>query len=363
VNPNLERRFLDVISGRATGAGASLLRGALRAAEPFYSGVARARNALFDKGIKTVRRLDRPVISIGNITTGGAGKTPMVRWLAERLRDEGTTVAILSRGYRAEGNSAGDELTMLDRALNRPGTRPVFVKADPNRFAGGTSLLREHPEIDAFLLDDGFQHRRLHRDFDLALISALEPFGYSHVLPRGLLREPQAGLNRASAVVLTHADQVDNQRRAEIESGIRKHSDAPIYRAVHAEAGLLSPEAYSDRKPISHLTERRFFAFCGLANPTSLDRRLQSFGNHYVGQQWFGDHHQYTPADIKKLVREARDRGAELLLTTEKDWVKIEKFAVDFPIWRLAIRMQFVADDENRLLAQIHSAITGKSAQ
>ena len=363
MNPNLERRFLDVISGRATGAQASLLRCLLAAGEPFYAGATRARNALFDRRIKTIRRLDRPVISIGNITTGGTGKTPMVRWLAERLRDEGKTVAILSRGFRAEGNSAGDELTMLDRALNRPVTRPIFLKADPDRFDGGTSLLREHPEIDVFLLDDGFQHRRVHRDSDLVLISALEPFGYGHVLPRGLLREPLGGLQRANALVVTHIDQVDDQRRAEIEAAIRQHSDAPIYRAIHAEAGLLSPGANSEPTPVSQLSERRFFAFCGLANPASLDRRLQSFGTNYVGQKWFGDHHQYTPADVKNLVGDAQHRGAELLLTTEKDWVKIEPLAGDFPIWRLAIQMQFLADDENRLLAQVHPAISYKSAQ
>lgn len=364
MNASLESHALDLISGRATGARAFALRGLLAAAEPFYAGAVRARNGLFDAGIKRVRRLDRPVISVGNITTGGTGKTPMVRWLAERLRADGKTVAILSRGYRAQDNDLGDELTMLDRALNVPGSKPILIQASPDRFRAGTSLLREHPNIDVFLLDDGFQHRRLWREFDLVLISAIEPFGFGHVLPRGLLREPLAGLKRADAFAITHADQASERQLDAIKSEIRKYNQAAaFYQAVHRQVGLRSPDAQSIAIPIDHLCSHRFFAFCGIASPLLFEKQLKQFGGAYAGGYWFGDHHQYTLADMKDVARRAKEAGAEILLTTDKDWVKIESFACDMPIWRVEVRIQFVEAHDRALFDEVRIAMEFPRAQ
>src|SRR4051794_2790213 len=188
---------------------ASLLRGATAAAEPFYAVVAAARNRAFDAGLRKIHRLPRATISIGNITTGGTGKTPVVRWLAQRLRESGRRVAVLSRGYKAEPGKLGDEQLMLDHALNSSVEQQrVHIVANPDRVAGASEALRLRPETDVFLLDDGFQHRRAGRDLDVVLVSATNPFGYGRVLPRGMLREPLSGLRRAGAFIVSHADQV-----------------------------------------------------------------------------------------------------------------------------------------------------------
>src|SRR3954468_13635910 len=152
---NWERSFHRIVSGEATGLSPASVRAALSLAEPFYAAAARARNRGFDRGPTRVRRLPRPVISVGNLTAGGTGKTPVVRWLASRLRDDGRRVAVLSRGYKATPGSLGDEQRMLKSLLNGPGKVPVVIRADPDRYSAGIAALREHPEIDVFLLDDG----------------------------------------------------------------------------------------------------------------------------------------------------------------------------------------------------------------
>src|SRR2546421_4413716 len=149
--------------------GAELMRLGMSAVSPIYSMMVRGRNARFDRGLG-VRRLPRPVVSVGNITTGGTGKTPVVRWLCERLREAGERPAVLMRGYRAKAGEAGDEEAMLAGLLNRADVPPVFVHAEADRHAGGQAVFAAHPEVTAFVMDDGFQHRRLARDFDLVLL-------------------------------------------------------------------------------------------------------------------------------------------------------------------------------------------------
>jgi tetraacyldisaccharide 4'-kinase len=349
--------IIRVMSGSARGIMPTLLRAGLSAAEPFYAGAMMVRNRFYDNNWRGARKLDRPVISIGNITTGGTGKTPMVRWLAEQLRTDGRRVAILSRGYRAAGPQLGDELEMLDRSLN-DGSRPaVLLAANPDRAGAGARLLAEHPEIDVFLLDDGFQHRRLARDFDLVLVSAAEPFGFGHVLPRGLLREPLSGLGRASAVVITHADQTRSADLNRIESVIHRYQPGlPVYRAVHVQTELRSPSC--ERHPIGILARRPFFAFCGIANPSPFDSQLKRFGASYVGHRWFNDHHHYTASDLAALREAATRAGAELLITTEKDGSKILPSATAAPeIWRVDMSIRFLDGAESRLLADLRRIV------
>ena len=196
-----EERILEVMSGQARGVGATLTRTLLAAAEPAYAGVMTARNRLFDRGAKRIHRLPRPVISIGNLTTGGTGKTPAVQWLVRALQERGHRPGILTRGYRKEAGAASDEEELLRESLGVP------VVANADRVRGAATLLERTPAVTTFVLDDGFQHRRVAREADVVLIDATNPFGYDHVLPRGLLREPVVGLARAHLVILTRVDQ------------------------------------------------------------------------------------------------------------------------------------------------------------
>jgi len=357
VNPDPEQRIKRIMSGEACGVGPALVRSVLAIAEPFYSAAARLRNHSFDSGRKTVKSLPRPVISIGNVTTGGTGKTPAVRWLAERLRDEGRHVAILSRGYKSVDAGLGDELTMLDRALNAPGKPAVLVRANPDRFIAGTRLLEQAPETNVFILDDGFQHRRLARNLDIVLINALEPFGFDHVLPRGMLREPLTSLRRADAIVVTHCDRVSAEAIGSVESTIRRyHPGVPLYRTHHATSAILEG---AERFPIAELDAKPFFAFCGIGSPSTFDAQLAGFAQIYRGHHWFADHHHYTPADLKFLRRAAAEAGAERLVTTEKDWVKIEPLQseLSLPVCRVEIRLQFEDAGEQKLMDQVRAAM------
>jgi tetraacyldisaccharide 4'-kinase len=359
-----EQSIHEVMSGKRRGASASLLRGALSVAEPFYAGATAARNKLYDLGVRTTHRLPRPVISIGNITTGGTGKTPMVRWLASHLRDQGRQIAILSRGYKSTAGAMGDEQVMLDRMLNAAGMSPIVVKANPSRIASGNQVLREQPDVVVFILDDGFQHRTIARDLDIVLLNAAEPFGFGHVLPRGLLREPMGGLARAGAIVITHCEQVEAPAIEGIEKIVRRHNAAsPVYRAAHVPTGLRS-ETVSSAAPPDHLfdelREKAFFAFAGIGSPHSFDAQLRALGSSYVGHRWFADHHAYTSTDLHELQVQAKTAGATLLLTTEKDWAKLAHLAesqTGQPIWRLDVAMQFHGDDEARLLSQVKDTV------
>jgi tetraacyldisaccharide 4'-kinase len=353
------------MSGREKGARAALLRGALAAAEPLYAAAAVTRNWLFDSAIRKSHRLPRPVISVGNLTTGGTGKTPVVRWLAERLADAGRRVAVIARGYGARQGELNDELLMLRRLLNEGGTRrDVALAAHPDRVAAGRRLLAERPEVDTILLDDGFQHRRLARDLDIVLLSAANPYGYDHLLPRGMLREPVRGLARAGAVILTHADQSSGHQLSAQERRVQGYNEAtPVYRAVHAPSCLRVGDDERPR-PLDELRGRRWLAVSGIADPRTFVRHLGSMGGFFAGHRAFPDHHRYTGADLAAVQREAIATGAEVILTTEKDWAKLRTLAgaveANPPIWRVDVGIQFLGDgEEQRLWEQVWRVVQG----
>jgi len=339
------------MSGEARGPGPALLRGLLGMAEPVYTWAIGVRNRRFDRGVG-VHRLPRPVISVGNITAGGTGKTPVVQWLCQSLRTAGMRPAVLMRGYKSRGAGGGDEQLLLNQQLNEgaaTASPPIVIHADPDRVRGGQAVLREHPETDVLVLDDGFQHRRLARDFDLVLIDAANPFGYGHVHPRGLLREPIDGLKRADAILITRS----NEGEATITG--------EVYRCDHLHTGFRSGDRVL---PLDALIGRRYFSFCGIGNPESFGRQLGSLGGVCVGQRWFGDHHAYRESELAELKRAARAAGAEVLLTTEKDWVKIAPLAASAgepEIWRVELAIRFRGDDEQSLLQRIKDRIGNKN--
>jgi tetraacyldisaccharide 4'-kinase len=199
-----------------------------------------------------------------------------------------------------------------------------------------------------FVLDDGFQHRRIHRDFDLVLIDATNPFGFDHVLPRGLLREPLGGLARASAFLVTHAEVAAPDRLAEIGRTLHQYNpSARIFHCEHRHAG------FDGADPVG----RKAYAFCGIGNPAAFDRQLDASGVMRVGSHWFSDHHFYSPRDLSMLRERARQSGAEILVTTEKDWVKLSAIVGRVselpPIARAQLAIRFRDNDEGELFEQI----------
>jgi tetraacyldisaccharide 4'-kinase len=263
-------------------------------------------------------RLGVPVISIGNLTVGGTGKTPVVEAFARGWLRRGGRPGILSRGYRGgwEGN---DEYRLLRRRL--PGV-PHF--ADRDRRAAGEALLRAHPDVDLILLDDGYQHRRLHRDLDLVLIDATRPFGGGRCLPAGWLREPWTDLDRASSIVLTRADQISGGALRQLERFLEERFPGrPRCTATRILEGVRTPDGGTRVEPAGAAGER-LGAFCALGNPQAFFRSLRSRGLELAWTRTFRDHHAYGAADLERIRAEARRAGVTRLLTTEKDGVKLE---------------------------------------
>jgi len=298
----------------------------------FFSQIWRAGSA-FDRRRKRARRrkLPVPVVSVGNITAGGTGKTPVT---IELLRDfQSAKPGLLTRGH-GRGTSAvvvlprGDErlpiaLTGDEAQLYMRGVQvPIGIAGE--RFVAGSRLLEVAP-VEMLFLDDGFQHLQLDRDFDLVLIDSLHPFGGGHLLPLGRLREPLEGLERADAFLITRANEAANIKA--IESVLQRHNPAaPIFRARTVARHWVDEQGA--KSEIAAMAGRPSVAFCGLGNPHAFWRTLEPLGVQSISRHHYDDHHRYTPVDLRRLARYARDVGAEILLTTAKDAVNL---APEFP--------------------------------
>ena len=310
-----EAGFLRVARGEARGPGAAMMRGALAAVSaPYRAGVA-IRNLAFDRGWKRIHRAEVPVVSIGNLTLGGTGKTPAVEWVARRLREQSLRVAILSRGYGGD-SGLNDEGLVLEENL------PDVPHLQGRDRAALARVAVEELASQILVLDDGFQHRRLRRGLDIVLLDALEPFGLGWMFPRGLLREPIGSLNRADLVILSRADLVPESRRTEIRrEAERRAGQLRWVEARHAPRDLMVDGG--DPEPFDRLSDAKVAAFCGIGNPEGFRRTLETLRVSMVGFRAFPDHHGYGAADVADLGRWAETIGADLLLTTQKDSVKL----------------------------------------
>lgn len=311
-----------------------------------YGALTKTRLSLYRRGTFRTTALDRPVISIGNITTGGTGKTPLVEWVAKTVASASKKVCILTRGYGRESPrrhvvvsdgetilvtpaEAGDEPYLL--ATNLLGTAAVICNAD--RISAGRYAI-ETLGTECFVLDDGFQHLQLARDLNIVTIDATNPWGGGQLLPYGRLREPISGLNRADCVVITRSDQVTNTRELhELSDQIRALiRGRPLFqsnmRAVHAPVNT---------GPVA--------AFCAVGNPRSFFEELTRSGYEVVFQKTFTDHHWYTQGDIDELIADATRAGAKSLITTAKDAVKLRSlsFSLPYHVFEIEIAIQ---DDE-----------------
>lgn len=298
----------------------------------------RFRNFLFEMGLKKSHRADVPVISIGNITTGGTGKTPFSAFLCHWFLEKQKKPVFLSRGYRSLEEGANDEKLVLDQLC--PGVPHI---QDRDRVSSSKKAVWEF-EAEILLLDDGFQHRRLKRDLDIVLIDALNPWGYGYVLPRGLLREPLNGLKRADLIVITRADQAE---KTEIDSillqlkSIRGNSDH--IQVSYPPSQMISPDGKTES--ISLLEYRKVGAFCGIGNPEGFRKVLEQAGFQVEWFKAFPDHHHFTKEDLNGIEAEVKERGISSILTTQKDLVKIRE-SLTLPIHALQIETKILSGEE-----------------
>jgi len=327
----------------------------LRVGAALYGGGVRLRNRHYDRpGASWKGPL--PVISVGNLTVGGTGKTPLVAWLARTILSMGLRPAIVSRGYGgtagkgpllvSEGRGplcparvSGDEPNLLARYLDG-----VTIVVGSDRCAGTRAAARAGS--DAVILDDGFQHRRLARDLDIVLLDASSPFGNHRLLPAGLLREPVSGLGRADVVVVTRSR--PDEDLTGVESVVRGHNPtAPVLRAGHKRIGFFDARGASVPAPV------RGVVFCGIGNPAIFRSDLESCGIEVVEFMARRDHHPHTTDEIENLHALAVKHGASLI-TTEKDMVRLPGDATSFvdpaPV---ALRIETEIYDPDPLLAAV----------
>jgi tetraacyldisaccharide 4'-kinase len=310
------QHYLAVVRGEKRGLWPALQRLALSAASLPYSLAVRVRNSAHDRGWLRQHRVGVPVVSIGNLTAGGTGKTPCVEYVARFYRHRDLLVAILSRGYGAE-DGPNDEALVLEE--NLPDV-PHLQGADRVRWAEAAI---EELDSEVLLLDDGFQHRRLARDLDLVLIDAIDPWGGGHLLPRGLLREPLSGLRRAHVVVLTRCDQVERPDLDRVRQRIARLAPAlPIVETTHHPEELLDSEG--ERTATDQLHGRPIAAFCGIGNPEAFRRTLHDLRADLCDFRTFPDHHPYRRNDVEELRRWAGGLPRDAwIVTTQKDLVKL----------------------------------------
>jgi tetraacyldisaccharide 4'-kinase len=324
-----------------------------------YSVAIRARLTAYRRGWFSISKLAAPVISVGNLTTGGTGKTPLVDWVC-RVVAGGTTgkrVCVLTRGYgRANPKSqvvvsngiellanerdAGDEPFQL--AKNLIGIAAVI--ANPNRVAAGEWAI-ETLKSEVFVLDDGFQHLQLQRSLDIVAIDATNPWGGGSLLPAGRLREPVAGLSRADGVVITRTEQVADW--ATIKESVQQVAGPVlVFSSKMVTSGIR--ELDTKRADSQNLQSETLGAFCGVGNSESFFNHLRREGYSLAFTRAFADHHRYKQSDIDTLVDEARSVGATSLITTEKDAIKLASLSVKLPCHVLEIQISI--DDEDRLV-------------
>jgi tetraacyldisaccharide 4'-kinase len=301
-------------------------------ASVIYGFGAGLKAGLYTSGIIKPKRLPCKVINVGNITAGGTGKTPMVINIVRRLTEKGIKTAVLTRGYKgvSEGRvrvvsdglgnilppgEAGDEPVLIARSL--PGV-PVVMGSDRYE-AGKLAWERFHPK--AMVLDDGFQHVRLHRDLNILLMDAAHPFGNGHTIPTGYLREPKRGVNRADFIIFTGSANIRSEAEKEVKSFASPNTST-------ANAGYFPVSFYNVKSreeiPAELFAAKKIFSFCGIANPGYFSLILHKLNAKITGSEVYPDHHSYSLEDVAYLEEKAAESGAEVLVTTEKDAVKLE---------------------------------------
>ncbi|MBR2720047.1 MAG: tetraacyldisaccharide 4'-kinase [Lentisphaeria bacterium] len=370
---HLEQYFLEVMSGRRRRWFDLALVNLLFVSSRFYRMAVQFRVWMYDKRVIRNHALGCLVVSIGNLTCGGTGKTPVVEVFARTLSENGRKVAILSRGYRSKKRTfreklahffrkgkiesppkvvsdgkdlllnseyAGDEPYML--ASNLP---EVAVVVDKDRVKSGIYAI-DNFQSDVIILDDGFQYLMLKPHINIVLVDSTEPFGNGHVLPRGVLREPIKNIRRADYIFLTKSD--GSHKLEHLKRFIRRHTRrAEIIECCHKPQNLVTLESKVVH-PLSKLKGAKVAALSAIARPESFEKFLEDFGAELVLKDHFADHHRYTQQEIIDFVNQAKAAGAEMIMTTEKDAVRIPRLdRCDVPILYLRIQIDILSGQES----------------
>ena len=370
----LEQYFLEVMDGRRRRWYDRTLCGILFIASRFYRMGNQFRIWMYDKRVIRHHALGCLVVSIGNLSCGGTGKTPVVEVFARSLSSQGRRVAILSRGYRSRkrplwfrlkhlfstqkielppkvvsdgkdlllnSEYAGDEPFMLASNLKN-----VAVLVDKDRVKSGIyAITRFHSDV--IILDDGFQYLMLKPHINIVLVDSTDPFGNGHVLPRGILREPIKNIRRADYVFLTKSD--GSHRIAHLKRFIRRHTRrAEIIECCHRPQYLVRLFSGGAREPLDRLRGAKVAALSAIARPESFERFLEEFGAVLVLRDHYADHHRYTQQEIIDFINEAKAAGAEFIVTTEKDAVRIPRILrCDVPLYYLRIEIDILSGQES----------------
>jgi len=310
-----------VQSGEARGFGPGLVRFLMTLGTIPYAAAVLLKNSLYDLGLFRAQKVDAAVLSVGNLTTGGTGKTPLVCYLAEWLSREGFSPLLVSRGYGAKAGQPNDEAKELAERLPDVPHEQGANRAEVARQMLARFSSQKRPVI---LLDDAFQHRKIARDLDIVVLDALNPWGYGSLLPRGQLREPAPSLKRAQVVALSRSDAVTAKLRRQIRQQVAGHAPQAIWIEMQAV-----PQVWQaldgTRQGIEETLGKSVLAFCGIGNPQGFLHSLERAKIHVEKLAPFPDHHHFTIADLQGLIQQAKALGVSRLVCTHKDLVKFPR--------------------------------------
>jgi tetraacyldisaccharide 4'-kinase len=358
--------YRRLISGQSGGVGAAALRLFLALAAAGYSATVRLRNFLYDKGWLKAHRVNAKVLSIGNITAGGTGKTPLVIRLYQQIVQSAKcrvqNCGILTRGYKTTKNLKLKTQNYLDEpAILAESCPEAKIIINPDRVAAAVEAVDKFGAT-VLIMDDGFQHRRLARDLDIVTIDATCPFGYGKMLPAGLLREPLSALTRADAVVITRSDQSSETELIRLEEKLREvNPNMIIAKSIHKP--VCARSADGKETGIKELKDKKIFAFCGIGNPDAFLETVKGLGANLVGSKIYNDHYHYTDNDIADIHKQAKNLEADLILTTQKDrhstQYTIRGTQYELPFAYLATELKFTAG-EDKITQLIERTLAGK---
>jgi len=330
----MRRYFYNIITGKSSPVFGFLIRPILAFLSFLFLIAVKARYFFYKIGIFRSVKLKKPVISVGNITWGGTGKTPLVESILNRFLNDGKRLALLTRGY------GEDEDKVISQ--NIPG---VSVLRGKRRLVNALKA-QEDSSLDIFLMDDGFQHFRIKRDANIVTINATDPIGSGFLIPAGILREPLDSLKRADMVVITKSDLVDKERLSSIKSLIRGvASGIDIFEAIHEPVCFYTVSG--DKEPIDFLNGKRACAISGLADNDSFFVTLKRLNVSVVSRLSYMDHHKYLGTDMDKIKEVVKNNNVDVIVTTEKDWIKLKSIikppslnGVDLFILKIEVRVK-----------------------